>query len=716
MDNIRKVYVYSDTRKYTTKEYADYFKNRNAEIFKGSVESLQNFRLREKSIQLDTETNVTDFYNDRELYVVQIGDLSGTEQHIFDIADLNDSEIISELRLILESEVHKLAHNGKFEYIVLYKHFGIYTDNYKDTMLASKLITAGLDLQAGYNGLANLVLLFFGIDLSKASQTTFTGEMMTPEQLAYATSDVLYLGKLLNALMPALKKWDLVKCWNLENKSIRPIGDMTINGVNIDKKALNENIITYEKRANDAKQAMIDAFTEDDAPGVQEAISNLNIVQANDEVVINWNSSVQKRKILQYFYPNEDITSTSKTVLTKLEKKLDNPKFLTMYLNGNFDGLNDILISRHMDFLDKEGMLTRAGNLNINFNSNQQALEFFKIWYPDLKSVGVKVLKKLKHPVIVAYKKYAKANKLVTSFGSNMLGFIESDGKIHSSYNALTDSGSRMSSQRPNSQQFPSNEEFRRIFIPSDGCKLLDSDYASMELFLAADLSKDKNMLAAIEKGYDLHSYSAHQIFGDKWIQAGGDAIPLGKPKTAEAGKMRTKSKGASFSLLYGTGVTAFSENNDMDIKEGKVVIDAYYKAFPQLAAFFKQSGEDALRQRYVREPYFKRVRFFNKPTNGMEASHIKNAGMNYKPQATNMSIIKYALCLIKKYIEKHELDNYVKLVFTIHDEILTDVAESHVEMWAKTQTELMEKAAMYALPNGSIKADTDVLDHWTKG
>ena len=153
-----------------------------------------------------------------------------------------------------------------------------------------------------------------------------------------------------------------------------------------------------------------------------------------------------------------------------------------------------------------------------------------------------------------------------------------------------------------------------------------------------------------------------------------------------------------------------------MSLAEGKEVIAAYYAAFPQLAKFFKQSGEDALRQRYVREPYFQRVRFFNKPTNGMEASHIKNAGMNYKPQASNMSIIKYALCLIKKYIETNDLDDYVKLVFTIHDEILTDVAETHVDMWKKVQTELMEKAAMYAMPGGEIKADTDVLDHWTKG
>jgi hypothetical protein len=48
-----------------------------------------------------------------------------------------------------------------------YKHFGIYVKNFKDTFLASKLITAGLEVPKGYNGLASLVLHRFGVDLQK---------------------------------------------------------------------------------------------------------------------------------------------------------------------------------------------------------------------------------------------------------------------------------------------------------------------------------------------------------------------------------------------------------------------------------------------------------------------------------------------------------------------------------------------------------------------
>jgi hypothetical protein len=50
----------------------------------------------------------------------------------------------------------------------------------------------------------------------------------------------------------------------------------------------------------------------------------------------------------------------------------------------------------------------------------------------------------------------------------------------------------------------------------------------SAELFIAAYLSGDKQLLFAIEQGYDLHSYSSFLIFGQKWLDAGGSAEPVG--------------------------------------------------------------------------------------------------------------------------------------------------------------------------------------------
>jgi DNA polymerase I-like protein with 3'-5' exonuclease and polymerase domains len=66
--------------------------------------------------------------------------------------------------------------------------------------------------------------------------------------------------------------------------------------------------------------------------------------------------------------------------------------------------------------------------------------------------------------------------------------------------------------------------------------------------------------------------------------------------------------------------------------------METYFKTFPQLSEFFKQSGQNALKFNYVREPYFEE--WDSLTSLKMEASHNKNAGMNYPPQSTNSSII----------------------------------------------------------------------------
>jgi hypothetical protein len=46
-------------------------------------------------------------------------------------------------------------------------------------------------------------------------------------------------------------------------------------------------------------------------------------------------------------------------------------------------------------------------------------------------------------------------------------------------------------------------------------------------------------------------------------------------------------------------------ENSNVPTSEGKVLMETYFKTFPQLSEFFKQSGQNALKFNYVREPYF---------------------------------------------------------------------------------------------------------------
>jgi ribonuclease D len=56
------------------------------------------------------------------------------QTNIIDVKDMSTGVDKLLRKLFADKEIVFLAHNAKFEYMVLYKHFGIYV-NFKDTFL-----------------------------------------------------------------------------------------------------------------------------------------------------------------------------------------------------------------------------------------------------------------------------------------------------------------------------------------------------------------------------------------------------------------------------------------------------------------------------------------------------------------------------------------------------------------------------------------------------
>ena len=121
----RDVYVYSSTRQYLQPEYITLFEEKNATLYEGTLDKFEKFCDSNTIVQLDTETNVTDFYCDRELYVVQIGNYGGSEQHLFDITDLTSGQNSALYEFFCDNEMRYIAHNAKLEYIVIYHQYKI---------------------------------------------------------------------------------------------------------------------------------------------------------------------------------------------------------------------------------------------------------------------------------------------------------------------------------------------------------------------------------------------------------------------------------------------------------------------------------------------------------------------------------------------------------------------------------------------------------------
>ncbi len=106
-------------------------------------------------------------------------------------------------RLLADPDVLKLFHFGRFDIAVMKHHLGVLTAPVYCTKIASRLVRTYTDR----HGLKDLARETIGVDMSKQQQSSDWGaETLTPEQMAYAASDVLYLHAIKAKLDVALER------------------------------------------------------------------------------------------------------------------------------------------------------------------------------------------------------------------------------------------------------------------------------------------------------------------------------------------------------------------------------------------------------------------------------------------------------------------------------------------------------------------------------
>lgn len=106
-------------------------------------------------------------------------------------------------RVLADREVMKIFHFGRFDVAMFRLHLGVETAPLFCTKIASKLARTYTDR----HGLKDVVRELAGVDLSKAQQSSDWGaDELSPEQLAYAASDVLHLHAVRARLIAMLER------------------------------------------------------------------------------------------------------------------------------------------------------------------------------------------------------------------------------------------------------------------------------------------------------------------------------------------------------------------------------------------------------------------------------------------------------------------------------------------------------------------------------
>ncbi|MBZ9661683.1 ribonuclease D [Mesorhizobium sp. ESP-6-4] len=157
------------------------------------------------AVAIDTETLGLNPHRDR-LCVVQISPGDGSAD-VIQIAP-GQKEAPNLASLLRNNTITKLFHYGRFDIAVLYHAFGVMAEPVFCTKIASRLTRTYTDR----HGLKDLCGELLGIGLSKVQQSSdWAAETLSPEQLEYAASDVLYLHRLREVLGARLARENRTK-------------------------------------------------------------------------------------------------------------------------------------------------------------------------------------------------------------------------------------------------------------------------------------------------------------------------------------------------------------------------------------------------------------------------------------------------------------------------------------------------------------------------
>lgn len=369
--------------------------------------------------------------------------------------------------------------------------------------------------------------------------------------------------------------------------------------------------------------------------------------------------------------------------------------------------------------------VARVSSVKINWSSPHQTTPILQKLLPGLESSDTKILSAKHmdlHPLIPAFVEYKEKYKKATAFGPEWLKkYVDSDGKVHTSFTQIIRTG-RVSSSRPNMQQIPADNDYRNCFIAPEGWSYVSSDFSSQELCIIAHGSQDPVWLSALEDGQDLHSVCADLVYGQEWVDAAdeGCAYMQAKQKCDCKGhkKLRNAVKGINFGLAYGMGPHKLSDTLDIPIDEAQTLIDKYFAVFPSIQKFLDKNAKFGKKNGYIRTmaPYH-RIRKFplwaGKATEPRDMGSIDRMSRNTPIQGAAGDMTKEAMCRIRQLI--YDKRDEIQMVMAVHDQLDFIVRDDMLDKYKPIITEQMELAGKTIVTSGLLKSDTTSSKCWEK-
>ena len=361
--------------------------------------------------------------------------------------------------------------------------------------------------------------------------------------------------------------------------------------------------------------------------------------------------------------------------------------------------------------MELEARAHREAGQPFNLNSPKQIGEIFfeQLKLPVVKktpggapSTDEEVLEKLAldYPLPKTLLEYRSISKLKSTYTDKLPKMVNArTGRVHTTYGQAIAVTGRLASNDPNLQNIPvrtaEGRRIREAFVAPQGSVIVSADYSQIELRIMAHLSEDANLIAAFERGEDIHRATAAEVFNRGLHEVSNEE--------------RRYAKAINFGLIYGMSAFGLAQQLGIERATAQAYIASYFTRYPGVSKFMQETRESAKDRGYVETVFGRKLWLPEiKSTNQARRAGAERAAINAPMQGTAADLIKLAMIAVDGWLREGKLKS--KLVMQVHDELVLEVPEAELEHVKKELPEHMTRVASLKVP---LVADVGVGPNW---
>lgn len=404
-----------------------------------------------------------------------------------------------------------------------------------------------------------------------------------------------------------------------------------------------------------------------------------------------------------------------KTGMDRLYREIEMPLSLVLYdmekegvevRREELKAYGDALVAR-IEELEKSVHEQAGQEFNINSPKQLGEILFDKLKMPGGKktktgySTAADVLEKLSedYPIVKDILEYRGLTKLKSTYADGLAVYIGADRRIHTSFNQTITATGRISSTEPNLQNIPMRMELgrriRKVFVPREGCVLMDADYSQIELRVLSHMSGDEQLIEAYRMDQDIHRITASKVFHTPFEEV--------------TDLQRRNAKAVNFGIVYGISSFGLSQDLSISKKEAAEYIEQYFATYPKVKAFLDDLVGTAKEKGYAVTMFGRRRPIPElASSNFMQRSFGERVAMNSPIQGTAADIIKIAMIKVWRSLRDAGLKS--RLILQVHDELVIETRREEEEQVRKILSQDMQTAAELAV---ALEIDLHTGENW---